>query len=81
MYYLVVVLIVTLAAAFSAMPMWLCPVGFLIFVSGVFSHALRTRQWFSWQRDEPMGPGELRVCATGALVMAIPLLVVLVRTR
>lgn len=60
--------------------LWLCGVGGVLLVLGAAVHVVRAGQWFTWPSWQPsFNWFEGWATATGALLLLLPLLAILVR--
>jgi hypothetical protein len=58
---------------------WLCIVGVVLLFTALLANSLRTGQWYSRQVERSLSGFEGWAGATGAVVMAVPLITILVR--
>ena len=66
-------------AIFAPPSFWLCGVGAVFLATGQLANSARTNQWMSWQNEGSLNWFEGWAVSTGAVLAAIPLMVVFFR--
>jgi hypothetical protein len=59
---------------------WLCGVGMTFFAVASLANTTGTGQWFHWQNEGALNWFEGWVAATGATLLAVPLLAIIFRS-
>jgi len=81
MVWLIAIVLAAMALAFAFPPaFWLCTVGVGLLVVGLTMNSARTGQWYSWQLKGSLSLLEGFVALAGVGFVAIPFLVILVRS-
>jgi hypothetical protein len=75
-----VFIVVILIAIFFPPAFWLCTLGGVLLVIGKIANSARTNQWWSWQHEGNLSWFEGWCVSTGALLVTVPLLTVLMRS-
>jgi len=59
---------------------WLCFVGGTLLATGSLANSARTGQWMSWQNEGSLNWFEGWAALTGAILVALPLVAIIVRS-
>ena len=79
--WLFAVVLVALALVVAYPPsFWLCGAGVVLLVLGSLANSARTDQWMSWQNEGSLNWFEGWAVSTGAALIAMPLVAVIVRS-
>jgi hypothetical protein len=60
---------------------WLCGIGCVMIVTASIANSARTDQWYSWQNEGSLSWFEGWAATTGAVMLVVPLLFIVVRSR
>lgn len=78
--------LLTVAAVGAGVPtawppsFWLCGIGLTMLVFAILANATRTGQWMSWQMEGSLTWFEGWAASTGALLVILPLIAILIRS-
>jgi len=79
--WLALVLVLSVAIASSFPPaFWLCGIGAASLILASLANSSRTGQWYSWQNEGSLSGFEGWAAASGAVLLVVPLVAVILRS-